>query len=167
MKILVMSDSHSSLGFMRECVTRVSPDVIVHLGDHYDDCTVLAEENPHIRFYQVPGNCDRFLPAGWQPEILCCSLGGVMCYMTHGHAHSVKSGESRLMAAAKETGAKVVMYGHTHEPVCKYEDGVLVLNPGSCRGYGGSVALLEIQNYEISSCRILWQEDIAELSSKS
>lgn len=167
MKILVLSDSHSSLGFMRMCVAQIHPDVIVHLGDHYEDGAVLAEEYPHIRIYQVPGNCDRFLAAGWQPEILCCTLGGVMCYMTHGHKHSVKSGESRLLAAAKEAGARVVMYGHTHEPVCKYEGGLLVLNPGSCRGYGGSVALLEIQNNAISSCRVLWQEDIAELSRQS
>ena len=162
MKILVLSDSHSSLGFMRACVTRVSPDVIVHLGDHYDDGTALAEENPHIRFYQVPGNCDRFLAAGWQPETLCCSLGGVMCYMTHGHIHSVKSGESRLLTAARGAGAKVVMYGHTHEPICRYEGEILVLNPGSCRGYSGSAGLLEIQDNAISSCRILWQEDIVE-----
>ena len=167
MKILVMSDSHSSLGFMRMCVELLHPDTIVHLGDHFDDGAVMTEEYSHIRSYQVPGNCDRFLASGWQPEILCCALGGVMCYMTHGHLHSAKSGESRLLAAAKEAGAKVVMYGHTHEPVCKYEDGVLILNPGSCRGYGGSVALLEIQDNAISSCRVLWQEDIAELSRQS
>ena len=162
MKILVLSDSHSSLGFMRMCVAEIHPNVIIHLGDHYDDGAVLAEEYPHIRIYQVPGNCDRCLMTGWQPEVLCCDIGGVLCYMTHGHKHGVKSGERYLLAAAKEMNAKVVMYGHTHEPTCRYEDGLLVLNPGSCRGYSGSVGLLEIVNKEISSCRILRQEDIGE-----
>lgn len=160
MKILVLSDSHSSLGFMRMSISALRPDVVVHLGDHYDDGCAVAEENPHIRFYQVPGNCDRFLSVGWQPEVICCDLGGVLCYMTHGHLHGVKSGEERLLAAARDAGAKIVMYGHTHTAVCRFEDDLLVINPGSCRGYSGSVALLEIENNAISSCRILRQEDI-------
>lgn len=160
MKILILSDSHSSLGFMRTSVERLHPNIVVHLGDHYDDGRVISEEYPHIRIYQVPGNCDRFLMNGWQPETICCSIGGLLCYMTHGHMHGVKSGESRLLAAARTAGAKIVMYGHTHSPVCRYDDGLLVINPGSCRGYSGSVCLLEIDNNEISSCRILRQEDI-------
>lgn len=162
MKILILSDSHSSLGFMRSSIEKLQPDVIVHLGDHYDDGTVIAEENPRIRLYQVPGNCDRFLMSGWQPNIMCCSIGGLLCYMTHGHMHGVKSGESHLLSAAREAGAKIVMYGHTHEPVCRQDGDLLVINPGSCRGYSGSVCLLEIDNNEISSCRILRQEDIDE-----
>ena len=59
MKILVLSDSHSALRFMREAVRAVKPDAIVHLGDYYDDARVLAEENPHIPVHMVPGNCDR------------------------------------------------------------------------------------------------------------
>ena len=31
MKILVLSDSHSALSFMRRCVDAVHPDAIVHL----------------------------------------------------------------------------------------------------------------------------------------
>lgn len=160
MKILVLSDSHSSLGFMRNCIAAVKPNVVVHLGDHYDDGTVIAEENPQIRVYQVPGNCDYFLANGWQPDTICCSIGGVLCYMTHGHKHSVKTDDHRLLTAAREAGAKIVMYGHTHIPTCRWEDDLLVINPGSCRGFGGSVCVLEIENNAISSCRILRQEDI-------
>lgn len=160
MKILVMSDSHSSIGFMRLCMDKIRPDIVVHLGDHYDDGTIIAEEYPNVRVYQVPGNCDRFHMYTWQPEIICCTLGGVMCYMTHGHKHFVKSGEERLLTDARNAGAKVVMYGHTHESVCYQSEGLWVINPGSCRGYSGSVALVEVKNNEISSCRILRQEDV-------
>ena len=160
MKILILSDSHSSLSFMRRSIEKLRPNVVVHLGDHYNDGTVIAEENPHIRIYQVPGNCDSFTLDGLQPAIICCSIGGILCYMTHGHMHGVKSGDSRLLAAAREKGAKIVMYGHTHVPVCGYEDDLLVINPGSCGGYSGSVCLLEINNNEISSYRILRQEDL-------
>ena len=83
-----------------------------------------------------------------------------MCYMTHGHKHAVKSSEGRLLAEARVAGAKVVMYGHTHVATCRWEEDMLIINPGSCRGYSGSVCLLEIDNKEISSCRILRQEDV-------
>lgn len=53
MKILVLSDSHSALSFMRRCVESVKPDVMVHLGDYFDDATAIAEEYPQITLYQV------------------------------------------------------------------------------------------------------------------
>ena len=162
MKVLIMSDSHSSLGFMRMCIDKLHPDVMVHLGDHYDDGRTISEEYPHILLYQVPGNCDSRFTHLWQPEIICCSIGGVMCYMTHGHKHYVKSGAEQLLTAARVAGAKAVLYGHTHEAVCCQIGELWVINPGSCRGYSGSVALMEMENNEISSCRIIRQEDIWE-----
>lgn len=44
MKILVLSDSHSALQFMRQCVESVKPDAIIHLGDFFDDGVVIHEE---------------------------------------------------------------------------------------------------------------------------
>ena len=43
MKILVLSDSHSAMRFMRMCVEKINPQAIVHLGDHYDDGETLKE----------------------------------------------------------------------------------------------------------------------------
>ena len=60
MTLLVLSDSHSSLSFMRLCIDTIKPAVVIHLGDHYDDGLAMAEEYPHIRIYQVPGNCDKY-----------------------------------------------------------------------------------------------------------
>ena len=51
MKILVLSDSHASLSFMRRCVDAVKPDAVVHLGDHFDDGQALQEEYGNIPFY--------------------------------------------------------------------------------------------------------------------
>ena len=59
MKLLVLSDSHSSLRFMRLCMDKVKPEGVIHLGDYYDDGEVLKEEYPGVLFRQVPGNCDR------------------------------------------------------------------------------------------------------------
>ena len=71
MKILVLSDSHSTLSFMKRAIESVKPDAVVHLGDHYDDGVAMAESYPHIRFHLVPGNCDRHRMIDMQPEVLC------------------------------------------------------------------------------------------------
>lgn len=161
MKILVVSDSHSSLTFMRLAMERINPDVVVHLGDYYDDGRCIAEDHPNIRFFQVVGNCDRFSVPAWADEILSIPIGGVQVYMTHGHKHRVKQGIGQLVAAARVSGAQIALYGHTHEADCHMEeDGLWVMNPGSCRGFGGSVGIITIENEKITACRILEQADL-------
>ena len=54
MKILVLSDSHSGMRFMRQCVETIKPQAVVHLGDYYDDGETLKELYPHIELHQVP-----------------------------------------------------------------------------------------------------------------
>ncbi len=160
MKVLVLSDSHAALSFMRLAVRSVKPDAIIHLGDHYDDGEVIAEENPGIPVHQVPGNCDRFRCDPNLPLILCYDIDGVRMYMTHGHLHAVKSSRYRLLADARAMNARAVLYGHTHVAECAQEDGMWVLNPGSCGSSGGSVGLIETNQGEILSCRILRQADL-------
>ena len=161
MKILVMSDSHAALSFMRLAVKSTCPNEIIHLGDHFDDGQVIAEENPHIRTHQVPGNCDKFRCDPTLPQFMCYDIGGVRIYMTHGHLHYVKSTPYRLLADGRKYGAAAVLYGHTHEAVCyQEEDGMWVLNPGTCGSFGGSVGLIEVEDGKIVSCRILTQNDL-------
>ena len=161
MKILVLSDSHSSLHFMRKSILKIRPDHVVHLGDHYDDGRALAEENPHVRFHQVPGNCDRCRGDFQMPEIMCYDIAGVRFYMTHGHKHAVKSDLYRLLADARKMNANAVLFGHTHQAYYTIEDdGLLVLNPGTCGSSGGSVGLIEAEDGKISACRVLRQTDL-------
>ena len=37
MRVLVLSDSHSSYHFMRRTIDELQPDAVIHLGDHYSD----------------------------------------------------------------------------------------------------------------------------------
>ena len=163
MKLLVLSDSHSALSFMRLCIQSLKPDVVVHLGDHYDDGAAMAEEFSDIRFYQVPGNCDRFRYDLNEPLILVPVIGNVRFYMTHGHLHGVKSTPCRLIADARKANVDAVLFGHTHEAYGAQEDGLWVVNPGSCGSYGGSAALIQIEKDTISDCRILRQSDVQDL----
>ena len=164
MRILVLSDSHSALSFMRLCIARVKPDAVVHLGDHYDDGAVLAEENRHLTVHQVPGNCDRFRCRLDAPQILSYPVCGVRLYMTHGHLHGVKSGTDRLLADARSSNAQAVLYGHTHRADCHQEpDGLWVLNPGSCGCFGGTAGMIETDGQNITACRIIGQEELEEM----
>lgn len=164
MKILILSDSHSSLGFMHRCVEAVKPDAMVHLGDHYDDGEALAELFPHIPLHQVAGNCDRNRCPIHAREMLCYTLGGVMVYMTHGHRQWVKQGIGGLLAEACRYNAQVALYGHTHIPDCHREDdGLWVLNPGSA-GYGGGTAgVLETDGQSVTACYLITQQDLEEM----
>ena len=165
MKILVLSDSHSSLRFMRLCISTVKPDVVIHLGDYYDDGTAMAEEFPAVRFYQVPGNCDKYRCPTFVPETLVEKVCGVKLFMTHGHIHRVKTGLGALIADARKTGAQAVLFGHTHVAHCsREENGLWVVNPGSCGYYGGSAAILEIKQNEISDCRLIGQSELDEFA---
>ena len=159
MKILVMSDSHSALFFMRRAVAAVKPDALVHLGDHFDDGEVIAQENPHLIMHQVPGNCDAYRMVRYEPEVKCYPVCGVKLFMTHGHKHHVKQTPILLEKAAREAGAQAALYGHTHIADCREEDGLWVLNPGSA---GVSVGLIEAQDGKIVRCRILHLEDLEE-----
>jgi len=161
LKILVLSDSHSGLSFMRHCIETIKPQHVIHLGDHYGDATTMAEEYPYIRFHQVPGNCDTFLREPGMVDTMCYQIGGVKIYMTHGHKQGVKSGIHRLIEEAAEQAPQAILFGHTHEALCfQRQDGTWLMNPGSCRGWSGTVGLLELADGKISACRILGQADL-------
>lgn len=162
MKILVLSDSHASLGFMRRCIEAICPDAVIHLGDYYNDGQTMCEEFPQIPFHQVPGNCD--MHRGWIPdtETKLIELGGVRMLMTHGHRHGVKMSLHRLLADARASNVQAVLYGHTHMAHCELEDGLWILNPGAA-SWGGSAGLITTQHGKVISCVLLRPEDVKDL----
>ncbi len=145
---------------MRQLIQKVQPAQVVHLGDHYDDGEALLQENPHIHFHQVPGNCDRYRCSTDQPLILCYDIAGVRTYMTHGHLHGVKSGTERILQEARNNEARLVLYGHTHRAECFCYDGMWVMNPGSCGSGEGTAGIIEICDGEITDCCILPLADL-------
>ena len=163
MKILVLSDSHSSLAFMRRAISSVKPDAVVHLGDGYYDLEYFPDLYPDLPVHQVTGNCDYNAPPGAR-QMLCYSLGGVMTYMTHGHNHHVKlAGTDYLLRDARNLGAKLVLYGHTHRIDCRQEpDGVWVLNPGSAGKGTLSAGLVKTDGQKVTSCYLLTEKDLED-----
>ena len=158
--ILVFSDSHSGLSFMRACINHVKPDAIVHLGDHYDDGEAIHEEYPHIPIHAVAGNCDRYRAPVSAREMLCYPIGGVMTFMAHGHNYHVKLGTGAFTADARRYGAKLALYGHTHRMDIHQEDDLWVMNPGACGSFGGSAGLVKITDGEIKACSFITAQDL-------
>lgn len=162
MTILVLSDSHSALQFMRRCIEQVKPDAMIHLGDYFDDGLTMKEEHPFLPVYQVPGNCDYYSCPPGQPAVLVQQVCGVRLYMTHGHLHRVKLYREALLKDARASGAEAALFGHTHEAYCAQEDdGLWVLNPGSCGYFGGSAGVIETDGSRICSCRILREGELS------
>lgn len=153
MKAAVFSDTHCNTALMVEAVRRCRPDAVIHLGDHDRDTDVLKKEFPHIPLYNVCGNCDIFPSA---PETDTVPLGPVKAFITHGHLYNVEYDRlDSLVYAAREQGAKIAMYGHTHRPLYEEIGGVKVLNPGTA-GKGRSLtwALVEVFDNGGITCEI-------------
>lgn len=65
-------------------------------------------------------------------------------FITHGHLYNAKVGLYTIMCAAREAKADILCFGHTHSALSMYEDGLYVLNPGSCGGYMASYGIIDI-----------------------
>lgn len=122
------------------------PDMVFFLGDGERDLAVLADRYPDLPIYAVRGNCD------FRSELntwLICEVEGVTIFVTHGHMSNVKYEDSldTLTMHAKQAGADVALFGHTHRQHISYNKGVMLLNPGAAgRGYYPGYAVLSIEN---------------------
>lgn len=141
MRVLVVSDSHGNKEAIRRCLAaQPTARIVIFLGDGLREAEDLAAEEPQRTFYCVPGNCD--LGASALP-VREEKLGGVRVLFTHGHLHKVKYGMELLAEDAKRRQAELVFFGHTHQPMARYDDGVYYVNPGSV-GKEGRYAVVDI-----------------------
>ena len=128
MKILIVSDTHRAHNTLTEVVEHEKPlDMMIHLGDveggeYYIDSLVTCP------VHMIGGNNDYFTSLPREQEFL---IGKYRTFITHGHKYCVSIGEDMLKNAARQKKADIVMYGHTHVPVVREEDGLVILNPGS------------------------------------
>ena len=145
MKILVISDTHGYIGNAVSLIEEINPDYIIHLGDVADDCDELKSIYPMKRIICVLGNNDFFCKS--YPNDRITEIGGKGIYMCHGHKLGVKSGLSLLKKTAREKGADIALFGHTHCAYTETDVDLIVLNPGSSRTYG----LITIENENVTA----------------
>lgn len=151
MRYLIFSDTHRMTENMMMVIRRhgAGADGVVHLGDVVADVRPITAEFAGIPLYQVPGNND-FGYQGRQDLLL--ELDGHVLFLTHGHRYGVRTGTERLRDAAREKGADIVLYGHTHIPYEERIGQLHIFNPGSIsRPYEGypSYGIMDLSADEV------------------
>ena len=146
MRITVISDSHKSERTVREILEeREDSKHIFFLGDVTPDIEDMNLEFPDKNFYIVSGNCDYF---SGHPTSDIATVCGKRIFYTHGHTLGVKHGTERLLETAKQLNCNIALFGHTHTSQILYEDGIYLVNPGSCsqpRDSHKSYAVIDIE----------------------
>lgn len=142
MRILVLSDIHGDLRSAMQAVNaQPSADMLVFCGDGAEQFKYLKNVLPDKTVVGVRGNCD--FGSDLQPTEIV-TAGGKTLFITHGHLYQAKFSIYNMVCAAREANADVLLFGHTHNAFQEYDDGLYIMNPGHCSGYGASYGIVDI-----------------------
>lgn len=136
LKILVISDTHGFLEAAEKAIEHEKCDFCIHLGDMARDCLELENRFPRQKFIFVKGNNEFCLRDARFPDERVFTLDGKKIFACHGHKFHVKSDLYALKAKARELGADIALFGHTHQKFLEQSDSLTVMNPGSFMTYG-------------------------------
>ncbi len=146
-RIGVLSDSHHDHRAIEKAMGLLALggplDAVCFLGDCTVDAAVIEPTLGKAKLYVVRGNNDLLSS---DPDEMVVALGGKRFLLTHGHLHRVKIHRLQLLLAAQQAEADIALFGHTHQPECGYEQGVLLFNPGACSGYGATCGLITVEH---------------------
>lgn len=149
MKLGVVSDTHRMKGNMDKVIPYLKQcDMIIHAGDNFIDSKYLHTMT-NIGVMAVKGNCD----FDNVEEELVFEVANKNIFLCHGDRYCVKYGLDEIEKKAKSVEADIVIFGHTHTPLCEEKDSILYINPGSVSlprdvNYK-SFVILEIENNNI------------------
>ena len=126
---------------LRAILAQPKAEVVIHLGDGEEELLRAKRAFPEKMFLAVRGNCDFGSDLPLTGEF---TAQGVKIFYTHGHYSGVKSGLYTFACAARERGAQVALYGHTHNALEDYDDGLYLLNPGSLNSWEATYGTVDI-----------------------
>ena len=156
----MLSDTHAPRHW-KSCPAEVARrlrdvDLILHAGDV---CTaaVLDELSGYAPVHAVLGNNDGPDVAAWgAPPVLELELAGLPVAMLHDSGPATGR-QARLRRSFP--AARLVIFGHSHIPWDRDEDGLRTFNPGSPtdrrRQPVGTMGLLSIEDGRLRSARIV------------
>lgn len=162
MRIFVISDTHGRIDKAMEIYKSLEEiDLIVHLGDHWNDAKRMKEQL-NVPLIGVKGNMDgSFARDGY--HILDTDFGKI--FIAHGHMESVKQSYENIMYKAESLHCKAAFFGHTHIPVFAEVEGMYLLNPGSLSlpvgGRKGSYAVATVSKDSLSA--VILYEDVPQV----
>ncbi len=140
----VISDTH---GLLRPSILKhlKNIDLIIHAGD-FDTMQVLDELETIAPLAGVRGNMDHCAWASGIPDSRVINVGGISIYVLH-NLHYFRNGA--IENGQEDRQIDIIVFGHTHQPHYKKQNGLVLLNPGAAGhrrlDYPISMALLKIQ----------------------
>lgn len=145
-RIGVLSDTHLHRvsGGFKDLLdhTLADTDVLFHVGDFTSP--QILEYLSGRPFYGVCGNMDPLEIQSRLPGKCVVELGGYRFGLVHGWGSS-EGLEERVSDVFQHVD--VIVYGHSHKPMNRVREGVLLFNPGTACGYSAeglhSVGILE------------------------
>jgi putative phosphoesterase len=120
-RIGVIADTHGLLRPEAQAFLR-GADHIVHAGD-IGSALILEDLRSVAELSAVRGNNDSGAWAARLPHSLAIHIGAVPIYVIHDRAE--------LRVRPPPDGTRVVISGHSHQPLLESRDGRLFMNPGS------------------------------------
>ena len=152
MKCIVLSDTHGHIETAKRAL-RLNPDaeVVFFLGDGLEDIEFISNDCKNVAWICVRGNCDTYpyFKGEGVKSVESITLEGKRIVLTHGHLYGAKSGIGALTYLAREEGADIVLFGHTHTPceiyISEFEKPFYLFNPGSASGYDPGFGVIQLK----------------------
>ncbi|RSK27281.1 metallophosphoesterase [Bacillus sp. HMF5848] len=133
MRIIVVADTHMpkmAKSLPKELIDDLKAcDLILHCGD-WQTIDVYHLFKQYGPVEGVHGNVDDEQLTKHLPLKQVISVGGFRIGIKHGHGSSSTT-EKRVLKAFQSDELDIILFGHSHIPVCKYVNNMLLINPGS------------------------------------
>jgi len=158
-RIGIMSDSHDNRAAVKEAVSffnGASCGLVLHAGDIIAPFTAEELSRCSCPVKAVFGNCDgekqglRRKFAGWG-EILEPPLDFEWTGLRFRLVHT----DDRVDEFVNSKKFDVVVFGHTHKPEIRKEQGCLAVNPGECGGWLTGKKTVSLLDAESRSAEII------------
>lgn len=135
MKVLVLSDSHGAVHFLRRILEAESDcETVFFLGDGLGDVEKMKPHFPKKKFICVKGNNDFYYQENREAYKY---IDGMTIMACHGDALGVRRSLREVISKTASVRGNLALYGHTHQRNL-YSDaatGIFAVNPGAvCDG---------------------------------
>ena len=158
-RIIVMSDSHGNLALLDDVLRKHENQekILIHLGDRCYDLLSLRDDLTNV--YLIRGNIETQSVSNYEIGMneAIFDVENVKIFATHGHRYSVQSTMIFLKKEAKKIGAKLVLFGHTHEKSLELDEDILYFNPGALTN--NDYGIIDIEGSEIVNIEHCYLQD--------
>jgi uncharacterized protein len=133
MKIIVLSDTHMpkrAKSLPNRLLKELKDaNLIIHAGD-WQTIDVYNQLTSFAKVEGVHGNVDDENIKEMFPDKQIVEVRGFKIGMTHGHGTG-KTTEKRALQKFEGEVVDCIIFGHSHIPINKYNNDILLFNPGS------------------------------------